>query len=280
MIAGSHLSTRRGYREAARAAVRIGGNAFQYFPKNPRSIQIKDFDRQEALRCAEWCRENDVASVAHGPYPVNPAAEGPVSEQMAACTLNDLEIAEACGSVGVVVHFGTAKGDDPLHGYQNVIQWINRVLSRWQGNAKILLENQAGDHGPFGTTPEELTTVRSLCERPEGVGFCLDTCHLFASGQWSGPDWDKFRARAAKLGFWDHLAVVHLNDSRYPSGSRRDRHARIGEGHIGEERLRRLASSPELENVPFILETPAGPSGTHAEEIGLVRRWERMEEIP
>lgn len=272
IIIGSHLSTRRGYREAAREAERIGGNAFQYFPKNPRSLQLKAFDRKDAERCAEWCRERGIASIGHGPYLTNPAAEGDIAEQMALSTLNDLDIAEACGSLGVVVHFGVSKGEDPLRGYRNSIEWINRVLERWNGKAKILLENQAGDHGEMGTTPEELATVRSLCARPEGVGFCLDTCHLFASGVWDGTNWDEFRERAAKVAFWDSLVAVHLNDSRYPAGSRRDRHARIGEGFIGSEGFRQLLASPEIARTPLFLETPAGEDGTHAAQIERVKR--------
>ncbi|MBB6638349.1 deoxyribonuclease IV [Cohnella thailandensis] len=279
MIIGCHLSTRRGYRETARTAVKLGGNAYQYFPKNPRSLQLKStFDRAEAQRCAAWCRENGVVSVAHGPYPVNPAADAEAAETMAACTLNDLEIAEACGSLGVVVHFGVYRASDPLQGYRNVIQYINIVLSRWKGKALILLENQAGDHGPMGTTLDELATVRSLCDKPEGVGFCLDTCHLFASGQWDGANWERLRERGLELGFWNSLKAVHLNDSRYPSGSKKDRHARIGDGHIGEEGFRELLASDVLEGIPKILETPAGPDGTHAEEMALVKRLSHSEE--
>ncbi|RUS46828.1 deoxyribonuclease IV [Cohnella sp. AR92] len=277
MRIGCHLSTRRGYKETARTAVKLGGNAFQYFPKNPRSLQLKSFDRAEAQRCAVWCRENGVVSVAHGPYPVNPAAEGETAEQMAACTLNDLDIAEACGSLGVVVHYGVSRASDPLQGYRNVIQYMNSVLSRWQGKALILLENQAGDHGPMGTTLEELVTVRSLCDRPEGIAFCLDTCHWFASGQWDGTNWERLRDRGHELGFWNSLAAVHLNDSRYPSGSRRDRHARVGEGHIGEARFRELLASDELNGIPLLLETPAGPDGTHAAEMERVKQLSHSE---
>ncbi|CAM3866297.1 deoxyribonuclease IV [Cohnella lubricantis] len=272
MIIGSHVSTRRGYREAAKVAERIGGSAYQYFPKNPRSLQLKAFDRQDAARCDEWCRERGMVSIGHGPYLVNPAAEGDLAEQMALSTLNDLAIAEACGSLGVVVHFGVLKDGDPLRGYQNSIQWLNRVLGQWSGKAKILLENQAGDHGDMGTTPEELATVRSLCARPDGVGFCLDTCHLFASGVWNGSHWDEFRERAAKASFWEHLTAVHLNDSRHPAGSRRDRHARIGEGFIGLDGFRELLASPELRHTPLLLETPVDEDGTHKSQIERVKR--------
>jgi deoxyribonuclease IV len=273
MRIGSHVSTRNGYREAARRAAAIGGDAFQYFPKNPRSLQVKAFDRRDAESCAEWCQTNGVVSIAHGPYPVNPASEGETAAVCARSTLNDLDIAEACGSIGVVVHFGVYKGKDPLQGYRNIIQWINTVTSDWQGKAKILLENQAGDHGIIGTTPEELVQIRNLCASPDKVGFCLDTCHLFASGQWAPGKWEDFADRARGLGYWEALAAVHLNDSRFESGSRRDRHAVIGQGYIGEENFRQFLATPELRDLPLMLETPSGEDGTHRGQVTLVRRW-------
>ncbi|WP_211246669.1 deoxyribonuclease IV [Cohnella pontilimi] len=273
MRIGSHVSTRNGYREAARRAAAIGGDAFQYFPKNPRSLQVKAFDRRDAESCAEWCRENGVVSIAHGPYGVNPATEGETAAVCARSTLNDLDIAEACGSIGVVVHFGVYKGEDPLQGYKNIIQWINTVTSNWQGKAKVLLENQAGEHGIIGTTPEELVQIRNLCAAPEKVGFCLDTCHLFASGQWETGKWEPFADRARKLGYWEALAAVHFNDSRYESGSRRDRHAVVGEGYIGEENFRQFLATPELRDIPLMLETPEEEDGTHRRQVALVRRW-------
>ncbi|RKP56921.1 deoxyribonuclease IV [Cohnella endophytica] len=274
--AGCHVSTRQGYRKAAEQAVALGGNAFQYFPKNPRSIALKTFDRDDARRCAEWCDLHNVTSIAHGPYAVNPATEGEEAARMAACTLNDLEIAEACGSIGVVVHFGRYKGADPLRGYRNMIRWINDVASRWDGRALILLENQAGDHGPMGTTPEELVQIRTLVECPEKVGFCLDSCHLYASGQWRPGQWKAFAERAGKLAFWEGLRAIHLNDSKYPSGSLKDRHEAIGEGRIGEADMRELLTSPELARVPLFLETPAGAGGTgitHRDQLITVKRW-------
>jgi deoxyribonuclease-4 len=273
MRIGSHVSTRDGYRGAALRAAALGGSAFQYFPKNPRSLHIKTFDRRDAANCAEWCQDNGIFSIAHGPYPVNPAAEGEAAQKMAVSTLNDLDIAEACGSLGVVVHFGVFKGKDPLQGYRNIIQWINTVTSSWPGKAKVLLENQAGDHGNLGTTPEELVQIRSLCDSPGKIGFCLDTCHLFASGQWTPGGWAAFAKKARILGYWDALTAVHLNDSRYPSGSRKDRHAAIGEGGIGEDGFRELLSTPEIRQVPLLLETPSGADGTHKDQIALVKRW-------
>lgn len=270
---GLHVSTRGGYREAAARAAEAGLGAFQYFPKNPRSLQIKAFDRHDAQDCAARCRERGIVSIAHGPYPINPAASGEEARRMAASTLNDLEIAEACGSIGVVVHFGVYKGTDPLQGYRNVIDWLNLVTGAWTGQAKVLLENQAGDHGPFGTTPEECVQIRGLCENPERIAFCLDTCHLFVSGEWPPGDWTAFAQRAGKLGYWKSLAAVHLNDAAFAAGSRRDRHAAIGEGRIGEAAFRELLATPELRAAPLVLETPTGADGSYHKQLRLIRHW-------
>lgn len=269
---GSHVSTRGGYRQAAESAVLIDGDAFQYFPKNPRTLAPKSFSAADAERCKSWCRERGIASIAHGPYPVNPAATLDAADRMAACTLNDLAIAEACGSIGVVVHFGTYKGQDQLEGYRNIIQWMNRVTSAWHGEAQILIENQAGDHGPMGTTPEEWVQIRSLCDEPDKIGFCLDTCHLFASGVWKPGGWQAFAERARELRVWDILRAVHLNDSLQPQGSRKDRHAPIGAGWIGEDGFREVLATPELRKVPLVLETPTSEGRSHREQIMLARR--------
>lgn len=270
---GSHVSIRKGYAEAAKTARRIGGSAFQYFPKNPRSLEPKPaFDRKDAAACAAYCREHGLPSISHSPYPVNLAAEDPrLRELTKMALLNALDITDACGSVGLVVHFGKFSGPDPLQGYKNIIQLTNNVLAEYSGNALFLLENMAGEGGRHGTTFEELMSIRSLCAFPDKVGFCLDTCHLFASGYWTGANWQELERRGAELGFFQHVKAIHLNDSVYASGERRDRHARIGQGRIGLPGLRSVLHSRTLAHVPFVLETEPGPDGTHQGEIAYVR---------
>ncbi|WP_338131337.1 deoxyribonuclease IV [Cohnella rhizosphaerae] len=228
--------------------------------------------RGDASRCAAFCKEENISSLGHSAYAINPAATGDAAAQMERCVLGDLAIAEACGSIGTVIHFGVIRGDDPLQGYRDMIAWLDRTLDRWQGKAKLLLENQAGNHGDAGKTPEEMVQIRSLSAYPDKIGFCLDTCHLFASGEWNGADWADFLKRGSKLRFWEHLAAVHLNDSRYPSGSRRDRHAPIGEGHIGDASFRELLASTEIRRVPIVMETPPEADGTHEKQIARVRK--------
>ena len=274
---GSHVSIRKGYKEAAASAAALGARAYQYFPKNPRSLLVKAFDRPDAARCKTYCREHDLVSIAHAPYPVNLAAADPAQRaRTAESLLNDLEIADACGSIGVVVHFGIYKGPDILEGYRSIIHALDNVLGQWEGSAKLLIENQAGDHAPKGTTFEELVQVRSLSRHPEQIGFCLDTCHLFAAGIWDGTNEAEWTERARTLGYLDHLDAIHLNDSAYASGARKDRHAPVGQGMIGEEAFRRLLAVPELRSTPLVLETPERAGCSHRDQIRQAAAWAGM----
>ncbi|MDF2923392.1 MAG: putative endonuclease [Paenibacillaceae bacterium] len=272
MKVGCHISIRRGYTQAARTAAALGAASFQYFPKNPRSLTVKAFDRQDAEACAAYCREHGLLSIAHTPYPVNLAVpESPLRRATVASLHNDLEIAEACGSLGIIVHFGKSKETDPLQGYKNIIQCINEALSGWKGNTMLLLENLAGEGSAMGTTLEELTQIRRLSDYRDRIGFCLDTCHLFASGVWRRDNLRRWMANGEELGFFSHLKALHLNDSAYPSGACKDRHANIGQGHIGLEGFRELFSLLPVRELPAVLETGAGSDGSHRMEMELVR---------
>lgn len=274
MKVGCHLSIRNGYIDAAKTSLKLQAGAFQYFPKNPRSLTIKRWNAKDAEACSRLCAEHSLASIAHSPYPTNLASEDSEHRRATILSLrNDLEIAEACGSVGVVVHFGKYKGPDTLQGYKNIIQCLHEVLSDWQGRAKLLIENQAGEGTLMGTTLEELVQIRNLSDCREHIGFCLDTCHAFACGLWPAhPDgWKELAAKASLLGYFEHLKAVHINDSMYPAGMGKDRHQNIGKGHIGEARFREFLHSAPIREVPLILETPTGEDGSHEAEIKLVQ---------
>lgn len=274
MKIGCHVSIRSGYTGAAKAALQAGANAFQYFPKNPRNLSVKAFDRSDAAACKQFCAAHGLVSIAHTPYPTNLAVDDPeVYEMTVRSVLNDLEIVDACGSIGLVVHFGQYKGmtAGPLYGYQVMIRMLNDILSQWTGASMLLIENNAGQGNPMGTTLEELAQVRQLLAHPEKVGYCFDTCHAFASGMWHGHDWPDVAARARELAYFQHVKAIHLNDSQYPSASRRDRHANIGRGDIPAEGFMQFFATPEVQGLPLILETPNGPDGTHQEEISLVK---------
>lgn len=274
---GSHISIKEGYLGAAKQAASMNASAFQYFPKNPRSLSIKEFSKEDALSCKEFCQENDLESVSHTSYPTNlTSTDDNKRDTVIQSLLNDLEITNACGSIGAVVHFGKLiKDKDPLASYQLIIETLNNILSQWEGNCKILLENNAGKPGTIGTTLEELVQVRNLCDHPEKIGFCLDTCHAFASGLWNGENWEEVLKKGTELGYFDHLNVIHLNNSKYETKLGKDRHANIfSNGYITEKQFNQLINTPQLKEVPFILETPKKEGIPHKDEIQqLQEKW-------
>ena len=276
MIIGSHVSIRDGYAGAAKRAVANQASAFQYFPKNPRSLSIKEFDREDAKSCSDLCLEHQLYSVAHTPYSTSLTPAIDKQELTIASLLNDLEITDACGSIGVVVHYGSQiSKTDPLASYHLMLKILNSVLSQWHGSSLILLENNAGTKGALGTTLEELVQIRNLCDYPEKVGFCLDTCHAFASGLWNGVNTEEFIEKGESLGYWEQLKVIHLNNSKYPTGSKKDRHANIfnsRNGYINGDQLRELVRSSVLAGIPLILETPDDEGISHKEEIEMIKQ--------
>lgn len=281
MYFGSHVSIREGYLGAAMQALDKGAQAFQYFPKNPRSLSVKDFNKKDALECKKISVEENLISISHSPYPTNLTAPTKIKRnQVVDSLLNDLEISETCGSIGVVVHFGKPiDSKSTLESYQIMIETINDTLSSWDGDCKILLENTAGKPGSMGTTMEELVQIRKLSAVPEKIGFCLDTCHAFSSGLWIGENTSEFIISGEELGFFENLAAVHLNNSKYQAESGKDRHANLfSNGYITNEHFDSFILQPQLVNLPFILETPSDEGVSHAEEIAqLYRKYSKKE---
>ncbi|GIN89809.1 putative endonuclease 4 [Siminovitchia terrae] len=273
---GCHLSIRDGYLGAAKKAYAINASAFQYFPKNPRSLSVKDYNKEDAALCKTFCKENGILSVSHSPYPTSLTPHNDQKRvHIIDSLLNDLEITEACGSIGVVVHFGKPVPHlTLLESYQLMIEMLNDILKQWEGTAKILLENNAGIPGTMGTTLEELVQIRKLSEFPEKIGFCLDTCHAFSCGLWDGENWNDVLKKGEGLHYFDGLEVIHLNNSKYEAGKGKDRHASIFKGgRITLEQFDQLINTPLLVNTPFILETPK-EEVPHTKEIQLLQdRW-------
>lgn len=274
MYVGSHVSIRNGYEQAAKTAREVGANAFQYFPKNPRSITVKKFDTHSAKNCAKFCREHDIVSIAHTPYPTKLIPENATLKvQIIQSILNDLEIADMCGSIGIVVHFGAMKGEINLEGYKIMIDILNTVLGDWEGNALLLIENNAGAGTKMGITLEEMVQVRKLTHYPEKIGFCFDTCHAYASGLWNGENWQAIAEKGSELEYFQHLKAIHLNNSKYPAGKRKDRHANLSDGYITELQWRSFLGSTVIQGIPLILETPNDENFTHKQEIQILKQW-------
>src|SRR5690625_1015372 len=128
MVIGCHLSIRNGYYNTAQQTKELGADCFQYFTKNPRILSIKRWSSYDTHQCAQFCQREGIISLAHAPYLTNLAEHSPNRQHdIIQSAINDLHIAEACGSIGVVIHFGTSKQDDKLAGYRTIIDTLNII---------------------------------------------------------------------------------------------------------------------------------------------------------
>jgi deoxyribonuclease-4 len=244
-------------------AAELGGNTFQIFSSSPRMWRAA-MPARDAIRRLHKARERlDLYPLAiHAGYLVNLAAADPqVRARSIAAFRGELERAAAIGAEYLVLHPGSRLGQTLEEGITSFARGLHDAAQGLAaGNVTVLLENTVGCGSQMGCRFEEL---RALRERAAGmtnvpVGYCLDTCHLLAAG------YDVATARGlremaaameAELGI-DNVKLIHANDSKTPLGSHRDRHANIGEGHIGRAGFRRLLAHPMLRSKPFVLETP------------------------
>ena len=280
---GAHVSVAGGLPRAFERGRALGCTAMQVFVKNASRWQGKVLEEDEvaAFRAAraDW---HGVPLVAHAAYLINLAAGDPVVRARSRAGLADeLERCERLGVDGLVVHPGAHGGAGPAKGIRRVAASLDAVLKeRPRGGPRVLLETTAGQGTCLGWRLEQLEAIIERSRYPESLAVCLDTCHLHAAGYAvDTPEGiDAVLAEAGARFGRERLACVHVNDSKYPRGARRDRHANLGEGTIGRDAFAHLLRAPELAQVPLIVETPdddehpdrPGNSG-HARDLALLR---------
>jgi deoxyribonuclease-4 len=272
MRLGCHLSIAKGYAAAVKAAPPLGANAFQYFTKNPRGFRnAKPLDRVDAERGRELMRELDLVAVGHTPYLINLATpEDELFHVSVDALVQDLVIAEARGSYGVVVHCGKPKDQGRDYGIERMQKAISIVLERNETEGvAILIENTAGQGSEIGTALDELLTIVAPFSASE-VGICLDTQHAFAAGMLSRENPGAFPG-FDNPDFMSRLKAIHLNDSKVEFGAHRDRHELIGQGYLGSEGIAGIVNDPRLKDIPFYLETPVESESQYADEIRAVK---------
>jgi deoxyribonuclease-4 len=269
---GCHISIAKGYGATVANAHRIGCEAFQFFTKNPRAFRGKAADLTEAAKGLALLKEHGVIAVAHAPYITNLSTPDPELQQISIASLTqDLQNAEAYGAIGCVCHMGKHVEQGEAYGMTRMVETLDRLLEQYTGSCTLLLENTAGQGTELGTRLEQCVEVRSRVAQPERIGFCFDTCHGFASGAFRPETWDDFVAHARSIGYWEHLKAVHLNDSKADFGTRKDRHANVGKGFIGESGIATLLRSGAFQGLPVILETPVESEEDYIPEIAMVR---------
>jgi deoxyribonuclease-4 len=265
---GIHTSTAGALEGAALKAAELGANTFQIFSASPRMWRANPPDAGQ-VRLLRAARERfDLHPlVIHVNYLVNLASLDPVIRARSiAAFRGELDRALAIGAEFLVLHPGSYRGISPEQGIQAFVEGLRDAARGLRhGKLTVLLENTAGAGCHLGSRFEELQSMRALAGEITdlAIGYCLDTCHLLAAG-FDITTQQGLRATlrhaGATLGL-ENVRVIHANDSKFPHGSNVDRHAHIGEGHIGSDAFRRILSHTVLRTKPFILETPVDNEG-------------------
>lgn len=271
MNIGCHLSVAKGFMAMGRDALAINANTFQFFSRNPRGSKAKDINRADIAAFLEFAAEHRFTTLlAHAPYTLNPCSADQKTRDFALETMRD-DLARMEFLPGNLYNFhpGSHVGQGEDVGIALIIAQLNTLLTQQQ-TTTVLLETMAGKGSEIGSSFRELRCILDGVVIQEKVGVCLDTCHVHDAGYDIVNDLDGVLAEFEAIIGLDRLRAIHINDSMNPRGSRKDRHARIGHGHIGLEGISRIINHPRLRHLPFLLETPNELPG-YAEEIALLR---------
>lgn len=267
-VAGGLAKRPFAYAEAIKAEV------IQIFVTNPRGWARTDGDPAQDEIFLNVCRERDIASFIHAPFLINLGSPNANTyENSLASTAHALKRAAAIGSQGVVIHTGSAVDPDFVaRAWKQIHEGMMPILNDLGDDAPmLLLEPTAGQGQSLCRTLDDLTHYFEALEWHPKVGVCLDTCHVFAAGHdiaAKGGMKKTFEQLFAIAGE-DRLRLIHVNDSMDVCGSLKDRHASIGQGHIGVDAFSEMMKLPALANVPMVLETP-GNEPEHGSEVALL----------
>ena len=271
MIIGAHLSASKGYVHMLDEAVSIGANTFQFFTRNPRGGKAKELDLNDAALFNEKSKVQGVNVIlAHAPYTLNCCSAKPEVRQFAIETFaDDLKRMEATPGMLYNFHPGSHVGQGEEEGIRFIAEALNTVL-RGNMTTTVLLETMAGKGTEIGKSFEQLQGIIERVELSDKIGVCLDTCHVFDAGYDIVNDLDGVLEHFDKIIGINRLRALHLNDSKNPFASHKDRHEKIGLGSIGEKAFENIVNNEYLRDLPMFLETPNELSGYKA-EIALLR---------
>ncbi len=268
---GCHLSFAKGYESMGVQALEIGANAFQYFSRNPRGGAAKEFDKSDAGKLLDIAARNGFAPfLVHAPYTFNPcSADAGLRDFARKAMCEDLLRQQNLPGSYYNFHPGSHVGQGAEKGISMIAELLNEILLPEQ-SCVVLLETMSGKGSEVGASFGEISEIMERVKLNRKLGVCLDTCHVYSAGYDIVKNLDGVLEEFdSKIGL-ERLKAVHLNDSMTPFNSRKDRHAKIGEGTIGLDAIARIINHPKLSSLPFYLETPNELSG-YAREIALLR---------
>ena len=268
---GCHLSASEGFLAMGKTALSIGANTFQFFTRNPRGSKAKAIDPDDAAAFLALAQANGFGRlVAHAPYTINPCSKTERTREFARMTLaDDLKRMEYLPGNYYNFHPGSHTEQGMEVGISQIAETLNAILKPEQ-HTTVLLETMSGKGSEVGGRFEELREILDRVALNTQMGVCMDTCHISDAGYDIAGDIDGVLTEFDRVIGLERLKAVHINDSMNPLGAHKDRHARIGEGYLGEAAFGRIINHPALRDLPFILETPNDLAG-YAREIGRLK---------
>lgn len=277
MYIGNHLSSSKGFENMGKEALKLDANTFAFFTRNPRGGAAKAIDSEDAMKLRKLMEEHNFGKlVAHAPYTMNVcAAKEDIREFSWNILKEDLQRMEYLPDNYYNFHPGSHVGQGGDAAIPVIADAVNSALMP-EYTTTVLLETMAGKGSEVGRNFEEIRAILDLIKLPDKVGVCFDTCHVWDGGYDIVNDLDGVLKEFDRIIGLDKLKAVHFNDSMNVCGSHKDRHQKIGEGEIGLEALKAVATHPLLKGKPFILETPNDDEG-YKKEIALVRSFDNGE---
>ena len=268
---GCHLSSSDGFLAMGQTALSIGANTFQFFTRNPRGSRAKAIDPADAAALMDHMAATGFGPlVAHAPYTINPCSKSEHTREFARMTLaDDLKRMEHLPGNLYNFHPGSHTEQGAEVGIGQIAATLNAILKP-EYRTTVLLETMSGKGSEVGGRFEELREIIDRVDLREKLGVCLDTCHVSDAGYDIAGDLDGVLTAFDRIIGLERLKAVHINDSMNPLGAHKDRHARIGEGYLGEAAFGRIINHPALRDLPLVLETPNDLAG-YAREIARLK---------
>ena len=269
---GSHISSSKGYAAMGRQALKLGADTFAFFTRNPRGGSAKEIRQEDVDKFLKIAEEGGFGKlVAHAPYTLNAcSADADVRNFAKQVFADDLKRMEYIPGNMYNFHPGSHVKQGVDTGIEYIAQMLNEVLDKNQ-HTKVLLETMAGKGTEIGRSFEELQMIIEKVELNNNLGICLDTCHIYDAQYNIVDNLNGVIDELDKVIGLDRLCAIHLNDSKNPFASHKDRHELIGKGYIGIDTFNNIVSNEKLRNIPMYLETPNDMEG-YAKEIAMLKQ--------
>lgn len=260
IILGSHvgMSGKEMFLGSAKEAVSYGANTLMVYTGAPQNTRRKPTSECNLITGWDYLKEHDIHQIViHAPYIINLAntVKPEIFELAVEFLAKELERSTDFGSNILVLHPGSHVNEGAKKGITKIIEGLNEVMTK-DMSCKIALETMAGKGSEIGRSFEELVAIYEGVKYPENLRICFDTCHVHDAGYDIAGNFDGVIDEFDRILGKDQIAVFHINDSKNPCGAGKDRHANLGDGHIGFNSLYNIVHHPDFVHVPKILETP------------------------